>query len=149
MTMRTSRKTATFRRPFSLSGMDAVQPAGTYTVETNEESIEGLSFPAWRRTATVILLRPQAGAAGPGEDLDIDPLELDAALESDGLNLPDAVVEASLGELLADGVLQQVVHSAGLSPAEFKTLLRELTARILAARLARQSGARLPLGSEA
>jgi len=149
MTMRTSRKTATFRRPFSLSGMDAVQPAGTYTVETNEELIEGLSFPAWRRTATVILLRPQAGAAGPGEDLDIDPLELDAALESDGLNLPDAVVEASLGELLADGVLQQAVHSAGLSPAEFKTLLRELTARVLAARLARQSGARLPLGSEA
>jgi len=147
MTMRTSRKTATFRRPFSLSGMDEVQRAGTYTVETNEELIEGLSFPAWRRTATVILLRPQAGAAGPGEDLDIDPLELDAALESDGLNLPDAVVEASLGELLADGVLQQAVHSAGLSPAEFKTLLRELTARILAARLARQSGARLPLGS--
>ncbi len=147
MTMRTSRKAATFRRPFSLSGMDAVQPAGTYTVETNEELIEGLSFPAWRRTATVILLRPQAGAAGSGEDLDIDPLELDAALESDGLNLPHAVVEASLGELLADGVLQQAVHSAGLSPAEFKTLLRELTARILAARLARQSGARLPLGS--
>jgi hypothetical protein len=147
MTMRTSRKTVTFRRPFSLSGMDEVQPAGTYTVETNEELLESVSFPAWRRTATIILLRPQAGATGIGQDLDIDPLELEAVQESDALNLPDAVVEVSLGELLADGVLQQAVLSAGLTPAAFKTLLRELAARILAARLARGSAARVPLDS--
>ena len=48
--MRTSRKRVTFRRPFSLSGIDEVQPAGTYMVETSEELIEGLSFPVWRRT---------------------------------------------------------------------------------------------------
>jgi hypothetical protein len=147
MTVRTSRKTVTFRRPFSLSGLDEMQPAGTYTVETNEEMLEGLSFPAWRRTATVILLRPQVGAAGLGQDLEIDPVELETVEDSDALNLPNAVVEATLGELLADGVLQQAVLSAGLSPADFKTLLRELTARILAARLARAPGAQLPLGS--
>lgn len=141
MTMRTNRKTVTFRRPFSLSGMDAVQPAGTYTVETTEELLESVSFPAWRRTATVILLRPQAGTAGHGQDLDIDPLELQAVQDSDALDLPDTAGEASLGELLADGVLQQAVHSAGLSPAAFKTLLRELGARILAARLERESAA--------
>jgi hypothetical protein len=145
MTMRTSRKTVTFRRPFSLSGLDEMQPAGTYTVETSEEMLEGLSFPAWRRTATVILLRPQAGAVGLGYDLEIDPVELEAVEDSDALNLPDAVVETTLGDLLADGVLQQAVHSAGLSPARFKTLLRELTARILAARIAREMGARPPL----
>jgi hypothetical protein len=147
MTMRTSRKTVTFRRPFSLSGLDEMQPAGTYTVETNEELLEGLSFPAWRRTATVILLRPQAGGVGLGQDLEVDPLELAAVADSDALNLPAAVGEATLGDLLADGVLQQAVRSAGLSPAAFKTLLRELTTRILAARLARESGARLPLAS--
>jgi hypothetical protein len=147
MTMRTSRKTVTFRRPFSLSGLDEMQPAGTYTVETNEELLESLSFPAWRRTATVILLRPQTGGVGLGQDLEIDPSELEAVEDSDALNLPAAVVEATLGDLLADGVLQQAVQSAGLSPAAFKTLLRELTTRILAARLARESGARLPLAS--
>jgi hypothetical protein len=147
MTMRTSRKTVTFRRPFSLSGLDEMQPAGTYTVETNEELLESLSFPAWRRTATVILLRPQAGGVGLGQDLEIDPSELEAVEDSDALNLPEAVVEATLGDLLADGVLQQAVQSAGLSPAAFKTLLRELTTRILAARLARESGARLLLAS--
>ena len=145
MTVRTSRKTVTFRRPFSLSGLDEMQAAGSYTVETSEEMLEGLSFPAWRRTATVILLRPQAGAVGLGHDLEIDPVELEAVEDSDALNLPDAVVEATLGDLLADGVLQQAVLSAGLSPAGFKTLLRELTARILAARLARVTGARQPL----
>jgi hypothetical protein len=130
MTMRTNRKNVTFRRPFSLSGIDDVQPAGTYTVETNEELIEGLSFPAWRRTATVFLLRNPAGTSGMSQDLDIDPQELEAVQESDALDLPEAVVRASLGELLADGVLQQAVHSAGLSPAAFKTLLRELADRV-------------------
>ena len=43
MAMRTSQKSVTFRHPFSLSGMDEEQPAGTDTVETNEQLIEGLS----------------------------------------------------------------------------------------------------------
>jgi len=132
MTMRTSRQTVTFRRPFSLTGMDRAQPAGTYTVETVEELIEGVSFPAWRRIATVILLRPHPGAAGLGQDLEVDPRELDAVQAGDASNLLDDVAEASLGELLTDGVLQQAVHSAGLSPAAFKTLLRELATRQLA-----------------
>ena len=137
MTMRTIRKNITFRRPFSLSGIDEVQPAGTYTVETNEELIESLSFPAWRRTATVFLLPQAPGSGGMSQDLDIDPRELEAILESDALDLPQAVVQASLGELLADGVLQQAVHSAGLSPAGFRTLLRQLSDRVVAARQAR------------
>lgn len=143
MTVRTTRKTVTFRRPFSLTGMDDAQPAGSYAVETCEELLEGVSFPAWRRMSTIILLRPQAGAGGVGEDLDIDPLELESVQEADALNLPDVLVEASLGELLADGVLQQAVHSAGLSPTAFRTLLRELAARILAARRGRESPVRL------
>jgi hypothetical protein len=147
MTMRTSRRKVTFRRPFSLRGMDAAQPAGTYTVETNEELLEGLSVPAWRRTATVILLRPQAGAAGPCEELEIDPLELEAAQESDAVIQPGIVVEATIDELLADAVLQQAVHSAGLTLAEFRTLLRDLAARILAARIRRASADRPMSGS--
>ena len=44
MDRRTSRRTVTFARPFSLRGIDGVQPAGTYVVETDEELIQGLSF---------------------------------------------------------------------------------------------------------
>ncbi len=147
MTMRTSRKTVTFRRPFSLSGLDEMQPAGTYTVETSEELLEGLSFPAWRRTATVILLRPQAGGVGLGQDLEIDPSELEAVEDSDALNLPEAVVEATSATCSPMASCSRRCTAPELSPAAFKTLLRELTTRILAARLARESGAGLPLAS--
>ena len=80
MTVRTSRKSVTFTQPFSLSGIDEVQPAGTYTVETDEELLPGLSFPAYRRVATLIFLRSRGGAV---EVVNIDPLELQAAQERD------------------------------------------------------------------
>jgi hypothetical protein len=81
MTVRTSRKSVTFTRPFSLSGIDEVQPAGTYTVETDEELLPGLSFPAYRRLATLMVLRSRGGA--PVEVANIDPLELQAAQDRD------------------------------------------------------------------
>ena len=83
MTVRTSRKTVTFAQPFSLNGIDELQPAGTYTVETDEELLPGLSFPAYRRIATLIFLRSQGGGAILEEVVNIDPLELQAAQERD------------------------------------------------------------------
>ena len=44
MTIRTSTKTVTFRRPFWLKGVDRLLPAADYRVVTDEELIEGLSF---------------------------------------------------------------------------------------------------------
>jgi hypothetical protein len=83
MTVRTSRKSVTFTQPFSLSGIDEVQPAGTYTVESDEELLPGLSFPAYRRVATLIFLRSRGGGPILEEVVDIDPLELQAAQERD------------------------------------------------------------------
>ena len=51
--MRTTETTITFRCPFTLSALDKVEPAGTYRVVTEEEEIGGLSFVAFRRTATL------------------------------------------------------------------------------------------------
>jgi hypothetical protein len=83
MIVRTSRKTVTFTRPFSLSGIDEAQPPGTYVVETDEELLEDLSFPAYRRVATLIWLRSQPGRAIAEQMVAIDPLELEAAQERD------------------------------------------------------------------
>lgn len=68
MSLRTTSKTVTFARSFSLDGLDETQPAGSYTVQTDEEPIEGLSFLAYRRVATVIFLplRPTVGQ-GPSK----------------------------------------------------------------------------------
>jgi hypothetical protein len=83
MTVRTSRKTVTFTRPFSLSGIDGVQPAGTYAVETDEELLPGLSVPAYRRIATLICLPSRPGKAIPEQVVNVDPLELEAAQDRD------------------------------------------------------------------
>lgn len=83
MTVRTSQRTVTFTRTFSLNGLDDAQPAGTYTVQTHEESLPGLSFLAWRRSATLIFLPSRPGGAFVEQVIDIDPLELVAAQERD------------------------------------------------------------------
>lgn len=83
MTIRTSTKTVTFKWPFFLSGFNEVLPAGAYTVETDEELLEGISFPAYRRILTVIHLHAKPGHPGLRQILTIDPNELDAALSRD------------------------------------------------------------------
>ena len=83
MTVRTSQRTVTFTRAFLLNGFDDAQPAGTYTVQTHEESLPGLSFLAWRRSATLIFLPSRPGGAFVEQLVEIDPLELEAAQERD------------------------------------------------------------------
>jgi hypothetical protein len=82
VTTRTTRKIVTFRRPFSLSAVDEVLPSGTYTVDTDEELIDGLSFLAYRRIATLLHL-PCTSNRGVSEVIAIDPLELEAAQKRD------------------------------------------------------------------
>jgi hypothetical protein len=77
--MRTVDETITFERPFSLSSVEEVQPAGTYTVVVDEELIEGLSFLAYRRVATTIYLPVRPGAAGSIQAVTVDPDELKLA----------------------------------------------------------------------
>ncbi|HYE52479.1 MAG TPA: hypothetical protein VEB20_22985 [Azospirillaceae bacterium] len=82
MPTRTASSTVTFTRPFRLTGVGEMLPAGTYTVETEEELIDGVSFPAYRRTATLLRIPP--GPAGSATMVaSIDPRELRAALEAD------------------------------------------------------------------
>jgi hypothetical protein len=53
MTIRSRRETITFKHPFRIKGIDRLLPAGGYEVITDEEMIEGLSFAAFRRVATI------------------------------------------------------------------------------------------------
>jgi hypothetical protein len=60
MTIRTRRETVTFKHPFWIRGVDRLLPSGAYEVITDEEMIEGLSFAAFHRVATMIMT-PAAG----------------------------------------------------------------------------------------
>ena len=83
MKTRTSEKTVTFRRPFVLAGLDEVLPAGDYSVETEEELVDGISYVAYRRTETVLRLHVKSGPSHLTRAMTIDPVELEAALERD------------------------------------------------------------------
>lgn len=62
-----------------------MQPAGAYRVETEEERLEGVSFPAYRRVGTVIRLPLWPGAPASVQSVRIDPLELTTLRERDAL----------------------------------------------------------------
>jgi hypothetical protein len=81
MTTRTTSKTVTFAHPFLLNGIDRILPAGDYRVATDEELIEELSFPAYRRVSTMIFVPAQS--ASSVEMVAIDPQELRTAQERD------------------------------------------------------------------
>jgi hypothetical protein len=63
MTIRSRHETVTFKHPFQIRGIDRLLPAGAYEVITDEEMIEGLSFPSFRRVATMIMV-PAAKSRG-------------------------------------------------------------------------------------
>jgi len=56
MTTRSRRETITFTRPARIKGIDRLLKAGAYEVVTDEELIEGLSFPSYRRVATMMMV---------------------------------------------------------------------------------------------
>ncbi|HET7439160.1 MAG TPA: hypothetical protein VFJ56_06640 [Nitrospira sp.] len=66
-----------------MKGVDRILPAGDYRVVTDEELIEGLSFPAYRRVATMIFLPAQPHRASSIEMVTIDPLDLQAVQDRD------------------------------------------------------------------
>ena len=79
MTTRSRRETVHFKHPFRIRGVDRLLPAGAYEVVTDEEMIEGLSFPCFRRVATMIMV--------PGASLNISSMEM---ISNSSVDLSDA-----------------------------------------------------------
>ena len=73
----------TFAHPFLLKGVDRILAAGDYRIVTDEELIEELSFPVYRRVATMIFVPAESGRASTVEMVTIDPQDLQAAQELD------------------------------------------------------------------
>jgi hypothetical protein len=71
-----------FSNPFSLEDVGRILPAGNYEIITDEELIEGLSFPVYRRVATTMLV-PAKSYQDSVEMVTVDPLKLAAAQDRD------------------------------------------------------------------
>ena len=83
MTMRSTRSTVTLSNPFTLSGYPGDLPPDNYEVLVEEELLQGLSFEAYRRTATYLTVRGRGNHAGRTELRAISENDLIEALSRD------------------------------------------------------------------
>jgi len=83
MPTRRRKTTVTFKNPFTLTGFGEIISSGTYSVETDEELLEHLSFPVYRRKLTLLHLGTKPGSPGVTRTWTIDPNALEAALKRD------------------------------------------------------------------
>ena len=83
MTTRSHSKSVVFNHSFELKDVDRILPPGEYRVVTDEELIEELSFPVYRRVATMIFVPAESGSASAVEMVTVDPQDLQAAQERD------------------------------------------------------------------
>lgn len=83
MHMRSTRSTVTFSNPFTLPGYPGDLPAGDYEVLVEEELLQGLSFEAYRRTATYMTVRGKGAHAGRSELRSTTESDLKEALRRD------------------------------------------------------------------
>jgi hypothetical protein len=83
MTTRTTESEITFSRPFVLSSLVMPLDPGTYRLVVDEELIEGLSFPAYRRTGTHLEIPAVGIDIGSRQLLQVYPQELEAQMHKD------------------------------------------------------------------
>jgi hypothetical protein len=83
MTARSRRETITFKHAFRIEGIDRLLSAGDYEVITDEEMIEGLSFAAFRRVATMIMVPAAASGSSTMEMISISSIALSDAQRID------------------------------------------------------------------
>jgi hypothetical protein len=79
MTARTRRETVYFKHPFNMKGIDRLLPPGPYEIVTDEEMIEGLSFPCYRRVATMVMVPSAASHTAAMEMVSISSVDLSDA----------------------------------------------------------------------
>lgn len=83
MDTRSSKSMVTFSNAFTLAGYPETLPAGDYEILIDEQLIEGLSFLAYRRTATYLTVVGKGARAGRIEMLTIIEQDLELALYRD------------------------------------------------------------------
>lgn len=83
MTTRITTRVVTFAHPFRLDEAETAYPAGSYSVETEEELLQGVSFPAYRRTRVSMQRVEAERPVGLLQVETIDPEALDRAIFKD------------------------------------------------------------------
>ncbi len=80
---RSKRTTMAFAHAFSLTGADHSLPPGDDEIVTDEEWVEELSFPVYRRVSTLMSVPAPSNHPSSSEMPTVDAAELRAAYERD------------------------------------------------------------------
>lgn len=83
MSERTTSRWISFKHPALIDGVDQSLPAGDYLIETDEEQIPGLSFVAYRRVKTMIVVPALVGTTTGRQLVEVEVAALQAALDRD------------------------------------------------------------------
>ena len=83
MTLRTTRAVASFKEPFALRAVEGMQPPGDYNVFIEDELIQGLSHPAYRRVATILEMPSVSSPQDKARLVSISETDLAVALMKD------------------------------------------------------------------
>lgn len=83
MNMRSRREIVDFKLPFLIKSIGRILPAGSYEVLTDEELIEGLSFPCYRRVGTAMMVPSEKPNPPSLEMMSIGSIELADAQRND------------------------------------------------------------------
>ncbi|SIT18272.1 hypothetical protein SAMN05421759_12916 [Roseivivax lentus] len=83
MHMRSTTSVVTFSNAFKMPGFQTELPAGEYEVLVKEERLQGVSFEAFRRTATYLMVHGKGRHAGRTEMRAIHERDLKEALRRD------------------------------------------------------------------
>ena len=121
--------TVTFRRPFQLSGFRAVLPAGEYSVESENDVLDGMFLPDCLRSPVLIHLHATPGNPGYAQTMTVPWAVLEAALLWDRSSATSALSEPSLGEMLLDPTVRQLMHADSVSEAHIRDLVSLLPRR--------------------
>jgi hypothetical protein len=90
MTTRSRMEMLVFAHPFRIKGVGRTLPAGTYEIISEDELIEGLSFPSYRRVATYIMAPAEPPYQSSMEMLPIAAFDLADAQHIDASTPLDA-----------------------------------------------------------
>ncbi len=83
MTTRMVTSTVVFGHAFTLDEIDETLPPGSYRVETEEETLDNVSFVAYRRVATHFFVPSRPGVSSTAQMYTIQPKGLERALSRD------------------------------------------------------------------
>ncbi|MEW9920968.1 hypothetical protein AB2B41_15240 [Marimonas sp. MJW-29] len=83
MLTRSTRSMVTFSNDFTIGDSTRALPAGTYEILIEEELMQSLSFEAYRRTATYLMIRGRGRNAGQTSMQMTTQDEVDHAIASD------------------------------------------------------------------